>query len=125
MPIWLVNGVTWLIASAAGASISIFFWGRGVGRRQAHIEAEIAAARKSREGIHRRLDEIKQRLEGGDDEMREQLVKIAEQSVRFEAVVERIAAQSAALSQFVPAVKCDEAHRNIERRLDVLEDRKR
>ena len=57
--------------------------------------------------------------------MKEQLVKLAEHNVRFAAVLERIEAQSSALGHLVPRAKCDEAHRNIDRRFDVLEGHKR
>ena len=125
VPVWLVNFGTWLLASIVGGGVAVFAWGRVVGRRQAKTEADIVAARKSREGIHRAIDEIKGRLEEGDEEMKKQLVKLAEHNVRLEGVIERFEAQSRALGQLMPRSQCDIVHKAVDRRLDVLEGTKR
>ena len=119
------QAASWLLASIGGGLVVAFTYGRAVGKWQAHIEAEIEAARKSRSGIHREIENSERRLAAGDAKFDGQMVKLAEQATRLEAVAQDLRDVSSALGRFVSRELCNTKHQSVDHRLDVLEQRKR
>ena len=117
--VWQIS--SYLVASVIGGLVASFAHGRRVGRWQAQVEAEIQAAAKSRAGIHRDIERIEKRLAGGDTRFEQQMVKLAEQATRLEAVAADLEGFQSALTQFVTRVQCETEHRGVEHRLTALE----
>lgn len=129
---------SWLVASVAGGLLVAYTYGRRVGGAQAILEGlarkveqmdddvddlstKAETARKSRERIHRDMDEAKRRLDAGDAEFRRQMTRLAEHNTKLSRLVADLQGIDSALGQLVRRGECEIQHKAIDHRLDALE----